>query len=333
MSENKKKIQSEEDELHKSIEVFEKELKQKKRALKELELELKVMNKEKLKMSDKMSELEKQKYHQETQLQRLEDKGKDIVATAERHQLEISMNDFTDLTEHLEIDTEAEFNRIHSEYEQKIADLQSDLDQMQPNMKAMEKYSVLLERIVKEEAEVEEIKRISNQKTISFEKVKQQRYELFMKAFQHISTTIDEVYKKLTKSTKHTLGGTAYLSLDNTEEPYNEGIRYNVMPPMKRFRPMEHLSGGEKTVAALALLFAIHSFQPSPFFVLDEVDAALDNVNVNKVSNYIQQCGFQCVVISLKDMFYEKADALVGICKDVESQCTQSFTLNMNQFK
>ncbi len=58
------------------------------------------------------------------------------------------------------------------------------------------------------------------------------------------------------------------------------------MPPMKRFRDMEQLSGGEKTVAALALLFAIHSFHPSPFFVLDEVDAALDNSNVSKVAAY-----------------------------------------------
>ena len=52
------------------------------------------------------------------------------------------------------------------------------------------------------------------------------------------------------------------------------------MPPLKRFRDMDQLSGGERTVAALALLFAIHSFQPAPFFVLDEVDAALDNANV-----------------------------------------------------
>ena len=51
---------------------------------------------------------------------------------------------------------------------------------------------------------------------------------------------------------------------------------------MKRFRDMEQLSGGEKTVAALALLFAVHDFQPSPFFVMDEIDATLDNVNVNR---------------------------------------------------
>lgn len=57
---------------------------------------------------------------------------------------------------------------------------------------------------------------------------------------------------------------------------------------MKRFRPMSELSGGEKTVAALALLFAIHSFRPAPFFVLDEIDAALDNINVQRVAKYIQ---------------------------------------------
>jgi structural maintenance of chromosome 1 len=65
--------------------------------------------------------------------------------------------------------------------------------------------------------------------------------------------------------------------LDDSEEPFKGGMKFNAMPPMKRFRDMEQLSGGEKTVAALALLFAIHSFHPAPFFVMDEVDAALDN--------------------------------------------------------
>lgn len=85
------------------------------------------------------------------------------------------------------------------------------------------------------------------------------------------------------------------------------GIKYEVMPLGKSYRAMQQLSGGEKSVAALALLFAIHSFRPSPFFVLDEVDAALDNVNVGKVSDYIRHRSrdsddshVQCLVISLK---------------------------------
>jgi structural maintenance of chromosome 1 len=91
----------------------------------------------------------------------------------------------------------------------------------------------------------------------------------------------------LTKSDEFPAGGRAYLTADE-EEPYLAGVNYHTMPPTKRFRDMEHLSGGEKTMAALALLFAIHSYQPSPFFVLDEVDAALDNANVGKLVNYVR---------------------------------------------
>ena len=124
------------------------------------------------------------------------------------------------------------------------------------------------------------------------------------------------------------------MSLDDTEEPYLGGIKYNAMPPMKRFRDMEQLSGGEKTVAALALLFAVHSFRPAPFFVMDEVDAALDNVNVKKVCNYIKNRSrdLQFVVISLKDIFYEQADSLVGICRDASSNSSRTMTLHLDQY-
>ena len=80
---------------------------------------------------------------------------------------------------------------------------------------------------------------------------------------------------------------------------------------------MSNLSGGEKTIAALALLFAIHSFQPAPFFVLDEIDAALDNTNIGKVASYIESQtenkNMNIMVISLKEEFYSRADALIGI--------------------
>lgn len=125
------------------------------------------------------------------------------------------------------------------------------------------------------------------------------------------------------------------MSLDDTEEPYKGGLKFNAMPPMKRFRDMEQLSGGEKTVAALSLLFAIHSFRPAPFFVMDEIDAALDNVNLRKVCNYIKQrsqTDFQCIVISLKDMFYEHSESLVGICKDVGTNSSRTLTLDLTKY-
>lgn len=124
------------------------------------------------------------------------------------------------------------------------------------------------------------------------------------------------------------------MSLDDTDEPYNGGIKFTAMPPMKRYRDMEYLSGGEKTIAALALLFAIHSYRPAPFFVMDEVDAALDNINVLKLCNYIRQRSkdFQCIVISLKDMFYEQSQGLVGICRNVPTNASRTLTLDLTKF-
>ena len=84
------------------------------------------------------------------------------------------------------------------------------------------------------------------------------RFKRFYDAYSHISERIDEIYKDLTKNNNFPTGGTAYLSLEDSDEPYLDGIRYHAMPPMKRFRDMDQLSGGEKSIAALALLFAIH---------------------------------------------------------------------------
>jgi energy-coupling factor transporter ATP-binding protein EcfA2 len=95
---------------------------------------------------------------------------------------------------------------------------------------------------------------------------------------------------------------------------------------------MEHLSGGEKTMAALALLFSVHSYQPSPFFVLDEVDAALDNANVAKLVGYIRRNagpGMQFIVISLKPGFFEGSETLVGVMRDQSINSSKTLTLDV----
>ena len=125
----------------------------------------------------------------------------------------------------------------------------------------------------------------------------------------------------------------SYLDIEDSEEPYLDGIKYHAMPPLKRFRDMEHLSGGEKTMAALALLFAVHSYQPSPFFVLDEVDAALDNANVARIANYIREHaspGMQFIVISLKTGLFQLSEALVGIYRDQAANSSKTLTLDVS---
>lgn len=168
----------------------------------------------------------------------------------------------------------------------------------------------------------------------AFDEIRKNRYERFSKAFSHIQEQITHVYKDLTRSDQYPLGGQAYLDIEeDTDRPYLSGIKYHAMPPLKRFRDMEHLSGGEKTMAALALLFAIHSYQPSPFFVLDEVDAALDNANVDKIKNYIREHagpGMQFIVISLKTGLFQDSESLVGVYRDQEVNSSRTLTLDVS---
>jgi structural maintenance of chromosome 1 len=224
---------------------------------------------------------------------------------------------------------------VLGDFDASIAKLNAEIERMTPNMKAMDRLDDVESKLVETEKEAEKARKDSKNARDTFSDVKQRRTELFNKAYNHISERIDQVYKDLTKGKAAPMGGVAYLSLEDNEEPYAGGIKYHAMPPMKRFRDMEQLSGGEKTVAALALLFAIHSYQPSPFFVLDEVDAALDNTNVAKVANYIRANSseeFQFIIISLKGSLYERGNSLVGIYRDQDMNSSRTLTLDLTQY-
>ncbi|KAG7634419.1 P-loop containing nucleoside triphosphate hydrolase [Arabidopsis suecica] len=238
--------------------------------------------------------------------------------------------------------------KVEAEFRQKIESKTSEIERTAPNLRALDQYEAIQEKEKQVSQEFEAARKEEKQVADAFNTVKQKRYELFMEAFNHIASNIDKIYKQLTKSNTHPLGGTAYLNLENEDDPFLHGIKYTTMPPTKRFRDMEQLSGGEKTVAALALLFSIHSYRPSPFFILDEVDAALDNLNVAKVAKFIRSksCqaardnqdaedgnGFQSIVISLKDSFYDKAEALVGVYRDTERSCSSTMSFDLRNYQ
>uniref|UniRef100_A0AAQ5Y1F8 Structural maintenance of chromosomes protein n=1 Tax=Amphiprion ocellaris TaxID=80972 RepID=A0AAQ5Y1F8_AMPOC len=219
--------------------------------------------------------------------------------------------DYSNLSEDLkdalsEEEIKAETNTL----QQRLNEQQSILQRISaPNMKAMEK----LESVRDKFQETSDGKMKAKQ---AFEQIKKERFDRFHTCFESVATNIDEIYKALSRNSS----AQAFLGPENPEEPYLDGINYNCVAPGKRFRPMDNLSGGEKTVAALALLFAIHSYKPAPFFVLDEIDAALDNTNIGKVANYIKDQSvqnFQAIVISLKEEFYTKADSLIGVYPEV----------------
>ena len=213
-----------------------------------------------------------------------------------------------------------------------ISKLNTTLDKMQPNSHAAQRLGTAEDRFRATEQDFETSRTDYREKKRSFEAVQKKRNDLFQKAFDHISEQIEPIYADLTRSAEFAAGGRAYLTADEIE-PYLSGVNYHTMPPAKRFRDMEHLSGGEKTMAALALLFAIHSYQPSPFFVLDEVDAALDNANVSKLVRYVRGHagpGMQFVVISLKTGFFAGSEALVGVYRDQGGNSSRALTLDVS---
>lgn len=241
--------------------------------------------------------------------------------------------DLSSLRKHRTL-TKQQFADAENVLAKKISALAAEIETIQPNMHAAEKYDGVIDKLKECNADLEKAKDVAKSAATRFDELKTLRQKLFNECFQHVSESLSIIYKDLTRSSRHPLGGNAYLTLENTDEPYLGGIRYTAMPPMKRFRDMDQLSGGEKTMAALALLFSIHSYRQAPFFVLDEVDAALDNVNVKKICNYIKHRSkdFQCIVISLKDMFFEHADSLVGICRDVDTLSSCILTLDLKGY-
>lgn len=217
-----------------------------------------------------------------------------------------------------------------------IEKLQEEVRNMHPDIFAGEHLATALEKLQEVDSEFVEARTAEKELVTRFEKVREERTGMFMRAFEHVSNSIDDVYKELTKSKASPLGGSAYLTLEDEDEPYAFGIKYHIMPPLKRFRDMENLSGGEKTIGALALLFAVHSYHPSPFFVLDEVDAALDNSNVNRIANYLSKHkgpNFQFIVISLKNSLFERSDALVGIYRDQDMNSSKILTLDLREYE
>lgn len=100
------------------------------------------------------------------------------------------------------------------------------------------------------------------------------RLEGFMEGFSSISLRLKEMYQMIT------MGGNAELELVDSLDPFSEGILFSVMPPKKSWKNISNLSGGEKTLSSLALVFALHHYKPTPLYVMDEIDAALDFRNV-----------------------------------------------------
>ncbi|KAK9712832.1 Structural maintenance of chromosomes protein 4 [Basidiobolus ranarum] len=208
---------------------------------------------------------------------------------------------------------------------EEIVALETKLQEAKPNLSVLNEYREIESDFRTRVLDLEQVTQKRDDARQTYDNLRKSRLDEFMVGFNTISHKLKEMYQMIT------LGGNAELELVDSLDPFSEGIIFSVMPPKKTWKNISNLSGGEKTLSSLALVFALHHFKPTPLYVMDEIDAALDFRNVSIVANYIKDRtkNAQFVIISLRNNMFELADRLVGVYKT--DNCTKSITINPEQ--
>ena len=138
-----------------------------------------------------------------------------------------------------------------------------------------------------------------------YEQVKK---ETFMQTYDNINENFKTIFSKLTE-------GEGNLELENTENPFDGGLTIRAQVRDKTKQKLSAMSGGEKSLTALAFVFAIQKYLPAPFYALDEVDASLDGINVNRLTDMIkeQSKNTQFIVVSHKQEVLKCSDRTIGV--------------------
>ena len=177
------------------------------------------------------------------------------------------------------------------------------------NVNAIEEYKEVSERYEFLTAQRDDIVKAEDNLRNIIAELEKAMKETFTERFKDIMEMFNKVFKELFG------GGKATLSLVDEDDILESGIIINAQPPGKKLQNMMQLSGGEKSLTAIALLFAIQSLKPSPFCLLDEIEAALDDSNVKRFAKYLDRLSkdTQFIVITHRRGTMESADILYGI--------------------
>jgi len=213
-----------------------------------------------------------------------------------------------------------------AELQGEVEELEGKIKGMNSNLNAIADYRTREREFQARVREFDEVSSKRDAQRTLYEQLRKQRLDDFMTGFKIIGMKLKEMYQMIT------LGGDAELELLDSLDPFSEGIVFSVRPPKKSWKNISNLSGGEKTLSSLALVFALHHYKPTPLYVMDEIDAALDFRNVSIVGHYIKERtrNAQFIIISLRNNMFELADRLVGIYKTQNS--TKSVAIDPKAF-
>lgn len=203
----------------------------------------------------------------------------------------------------VEIEDSAKANKRLNELKQKIKGLGNvNVSAIEEYKEVSERYEFMSKQVNDVEKSKKEIERLINDLT-------KQMKEVFVESFDRINKNFTYTFKELFG------GGTASLSLSDPENILTSGIDILVHPPGKIVVHLDALSGGEKALVAIALYFAIMKVRPAPFCVMDEIEAALDDVNVYRFASYLRRLtdNTQFILITHRRGTMEEADVLYGV--------------------
>lgn len=193
---------------------------------------------------------------------------------------------------------------------EKRRELKEKLEQLgEVNLTALEEFNAFKERYDFLHAQEEDLLKSIDTLKKAIQKINATSKELFLSTFKAIQEKMNEVFPILFG------GGSAKLFLTDEDDPLEAGVEILVHPPGKRVTNMSLLSGGEKALTALSLLFATYLVKPSPFCLLDEIDAFLDEANVERFKNLVRNIvrDSQIILITHNRRIMEMADALYGV--------------------
>ena len=177
------------------------------------------------------------------------------------------------------------------------------------NPLALEEYEALSERHAYLNQQIEDLKATRRDLNTVMDEVSSHIAEVFTAAMEDINTHYRRIFETLFP------GGEGHLELDDPSDPLNSGVEIHARPAGKKVKRLSLLSGGERSLASLALLIAIYMSRPSPFYALDEVEAALDDRNLSRLLQVIGELGerSQLIVVTHQNRTMQIAETLYGV--------------------
>ena len=221
-----------------------------------------------------------------------------------------------------EIESAAAASKRVSELKRKISALGT------PNLGAIEEYARINERYEYLAGQRDDVLTSKRELEGIIQDITKQMTEIFTTEFAKINTYFGQTFTEMFG------GGKASLELEDPSQPLTCGIEIRVQPPGKQLKTITLLSGGEKAFVAIALYFAILKVRPTPFCMLDEIDAALDDRNVERFASYMRAFSgnTQFIVITHRRGTMEEADVLYGVTMQ-EQGISKILHLNLNEME